>query len=89
MKLNVLGGVVNLAGDVVPADKKNHMNYINKLQQEIAELKEQRSLALVHLHDFKMHLCSEKFQGCEGGDRKDWIAVSDVLRVVQQIQSVL
>jgi len=65
------------------------MNYIAKLQQEIRELKEQRSIALVHLHDFKMHLASPKFQNREGEERKDWIVTSDVLRVIQQVQSVL
>jgi hypothetical protein len=37
----------------------------------------------------RMHLLSAKFSGIDtDGDRKDWIATSDVLRFIEELRSI-
>lgn len=63
------------------------MNYIHQLQEEnrllnqkIADIDQWRT-------DFVAHLHSEKFAGTESdGSRKDWIATSDVLAQLRNLQ---
>ena len=66
----------------MPAPK----NFIQRLQAENAALKACIDGIADNILQFRMHLCSPKFQGTEpDGSRRDWIATSDVearLRVI-------
>ena len=55
------------------------MNYIARLQTELAALQQQLQAKDEALRAFRTHIASEKFSGFDGdGSRKDWIAVRDV-----------
>ena len=53
-------------------------NFIQSLQAENKGLKENRENTINEINNFLEHLNSPKFQGFEGGERKDWIATADV-----------
>ena len=55
------------------------MNYIARLQGELAEAQEQLQAKDEALRAFRAHIAGEKFSGFDSdGSRKDWIAVRDV-----------
>ena len=55
------------------------MNYITRLQNELAEARVELAAKDAALQAFRAHIASEKFCGFEAdGSRKDWIAVRDV-----------
>ena len=57
------------------------MNYITRLRREANRTE-------AWLTDFEAHLLSDKFTGTEpSGERKDWIAVADVLRWLELLKS--
>jgi hypothetical protein len=56
------------------------MNYIHDLEREIASLKARLKAKDDASVAFIMFLHSPKFVGEENGERKDWIATSDVIR---------
>ena len=55
------------------------MNYIARLQSELAEAHEQLQAKDEALRAFRAHIAGEKFSGFDSdGSRRDWIAVRDV-----------
>jgi hypothetical protein len=55
------------------------MNYIARLQGELAEAQEQLQAKDEALRAFRAQIAGEKFSGFDkDGSRKDWIAVRDV-----------
>jgi len=55
------------------------MNYITRLQEDLARAQEQLEAKDEALRDFRAHIACAKFSGFEtDGSRKDWIAVRDV-----------
>jgi hypothetical protein len=66
------------------------VNYIKKIQAENANLKRQMLDAQEELQNFRAFLFSAKFTGTDSdGDRKDWIATTDVAARLQNICSLL
>lgn len=56
------------------------MNYIHRLELEVADLRTKATAVEQEIHEFLAHLESSKFTGMEpDGSRKDWIAVGDVV----------
>jgi len=55
------------------------MNYIARLQEELASAKAAIAAQAEAIQEFRIHLAGEKFTGFEtDGSRKDWISVADV-----------
>ncbi len=55
------------------------MNYIARLQAELAAAQAEASAKTGIARDLRAHLVSEKFCGTDpDGSRRDWIAVRDV-----------
>ena len=55
------------------------MNYIARLQCELAEAPERLQAKDEALRAFRTHIAGEKFSGFDNdGSRRDWIAVRDV-----------
>ena len=55
------------------------MNYIARLQAELATAEAALKAKAEALQEFRVHLAGDKFAGVEAdGSRKDWIATSDV-----------
>lgn len=55
------------------------MNYITRLQEELADANAALAAKAEALQEFRVHLAGDKFTGFEpDGGRKDWIAVGDV-----------
>ncbi len=55
------------------------MNYIARLQEELASVNAALVAKADAIQEFRVHLAGDKFAGFEpDGDRKDWIAVADV-----------
>ncbi len=55
------------------------MNYIARLQAELAAAQAEASAKTRIARDLRAHLVSEKFCGTDpDGSRRDWIAVRDV-----------
>jgi len=55
------------------------MNYIKRLEAELAEAREELAAKNSLLRAFMRELEGQKFQGVDSdGDRKDWIATADV-----------
>jgi hypothetical protein len=55
------------------------MNYITRLQAELAAARSELDAKYDALRDFRCHIAGKKFQGFEpDGTRKDWIAIADV-----------
>ena len=62
------------------------MNYIKSLETQVAELKAELAAKNEKLHNFVCFLHADKFVGVDSrGERKDWIAVGDVLNIVRDI----
>jgi hypothetical protein len=56
------------------------MNYIVRLQADVATAHAELAAKSEAIQAFRVHLAGEKFHGIEAdGSRKDWIAVADVL----------
>jgi hypothetical protein len=65
------------------------MNHILRLQTENKELKNQLDSVSQELQAFKAYLqTSPKFNGTEQGERKDWIATTDVINRLQEINNL-
>lgn len=66
-----------------------NMNHILKLQQENAELKKK----IEEIEDWRIsfisYLHSEKFQGSENSERKDWISTGDVFNQLQNLRGLM
>jgi hypothetical protein len=55
------------------------MNYIARLQAELAAAEAALEAKAEAIQEFRVHLAGDKFAGTEtDGSRKDWIATSDV-----------
>lgn len=65
------------------------MNYIKKLQQQLARQTDAIERARVEIDLFTAHLHSQKFVGTEDGNRKDWISTGDVLSRLSDIRGSL
>lgn len=65
------------------------MNFIKRLQKENDDLKAQMIAAQREIEEFRAFLFSSKFVGTEGGERKDWIATTDVASRLADIRSML
>lgn len=63
------------------------MNYIQRLQAEVAELQAQQALIAERTQEFREHLNSPKFGPQADGERGDWIAVADVQRWLTFIEA--
>lgn len=61
------------------------MSYIKSLEAKIALLETQKRNTEREITDFKLFLCSAKFVGEEGGERKDWISTTDVQHKLNEI----
>ena len=62
------------------------MNYIKRLEAELAELKQRHEAGQQEIREFREHLASAKFVGDDNGERKDWIATSDVINRLGNIR---
>ena len=70
------------------------MNYIQQLKDENIALQCRLNTAYKAIEEFNTFLLSSKFTGIEAngtgaGDRRDWIATGDVLRIMNDIQTEL
>jgi len=64
--------------------------YINKLEDRVDELEERIGDVEEWLQSFRNHLDLPKFKGSdERGERKDWIAVGDVQKWLDELYSLL
>lgn len=64
-------------------------NYITTLRGELAAQHDRSNATRAAILDFRCHLASAKFQNVDGAERRDWIAVGDVLRWLGEIESEL
>lgn len=62
-------------------------NYIHRLQDENAEKQLALDSAREAIGAFRSHLHSAKFRNVEGEERRDWIAVNDVLQWLSYIEN--
>jgi len=62
------------------------MKYISALEYSVKELTEKDNDIRERMDEFKAHLYSDKFKNDDNSDRKDWIAVADVLRWIDYIK---
>jgi len=62
------------------------MKYISALELSNKELEERQNGYQQRMDEFKLHLYSDKFKNDDNSDRKDWIAVADVLRWINYIK---
>ncbi len=62
------------------------MKYISALELSNKELEERQNGYQQRMDEFKLHLYSDKFKNDDNSDRKDWIAVADVLRWIDYIK---
>ena len=62
------------------------MKYISALEYSVKELTEKDNGIRERMDEFKAHLYSDKFKNDDNSDRKDWIAVADVLRWIDYIK---
>jgi len=63
------------------------MNHIHKLQIDLAQAQATIHSYKAQMAQFSAFLCGPKFTGTENGERKDWIATSDVLFALREMQS--
>ena len=65
------------------------MNHIHRLRAERDQARATVCALTDAVHAFRAHLLLPKFQGFDvDGDRKDWIATSDVLARLQEIVTI-
>jgi hypothetical protein len=62
------------------------MNYITRLQGELAEAKAAAIAVNERLAELRQHLASPKFGPQADGERGDWISVADVQRWLTYIE---
>ena len=63
------------------------MKYISALEYSVKELTKKDNGIRERMDEFKAHLYSDKFINSDiERDRKDWIAVADVLRWINYIK---
>jgi hypothetical protein len=62
------------------------MNYIKRLESIISERGERLEHIAHQVEWLRQHLHSDKFKGDDNGERKDWIAVSDVLCWIETVR---
>lgn len=63
------------------------MNYIRRLQSDLASAKAEAASLRRSLADLNWHLHTSKVQGVDSNsDRRDWIATVDVRRWIQEAQ---
>ena len=66
------------------------MNFINRLQNENAELNARIVATEEALTAIRVYLSCDKFRGVESdGSRKDWIATGDVFRLLDEVRDAL
>jgi len=66
------------------------MNYIKRLEAELARAKEVNAQVQERIHLAMEHIASPKFTGIDlDGSRKDWIATSDVQMMLTDFKSTL
>lgn len=63
--------------------------YINNLQDENAQLKKKLAEIEGNLNALNLYLHSDKFRNDDSGDRKDWIATTDVINWIQETKRQL
>jgi hypothetical protein len=64
------------------------VNHIHALQAQVAQNERDNRAQDARFDEFRVHLCGDKFCGFDSdGDRKDWIAVSDVNRWIEYIRN--
>jgi len=64
------------------------MNYIHKLQRDLAYERERADSLERQIRDFIVFLHSPKFTGVQSdGSRKDWIATSDAVNWLREMPS--
>ena len=61
------------------------MNYIKKLQADLAAANERAQNRAERIEEFRKHLNSAKFQQQANEERADWIATKDVLEWLNYI----
>ena len=62
------------------------MNYIKLLEKQAEDKNERLIKYCVFLDGIVTHLNSNKFKGEENGERKDWIATGDILKMVNDFK---
>lgn len=65
------------------------MNHILQLQEDKRKLQAKLDEAHTQINAFRAHLHSSKFQGTEGGERKDWISTADVLHRLRDMEGAM
>lgn len=63
------------------------MKFINQLQKDNADLKQQLQTTQEEINQFISFLHSPKFIGTENGERKDWISTGDVIARLINLRS--
>lgn len=62
------------------------MNYIKLLEKQAEDKNERLIKYSVFLDGIVTHLNSNKFKGEENGERKDWIATADILKMISEFK---
>lgn len=65
------------------------MNHIQNLSDAVACQVQARRITNTLIADFLRLLNGPKFQGTEGGERKDWIATGDVISRLMELRTAL
>ena len=62
------------------------MNYIKLLEKQAEDKNERLIKYSVFLDGIVTHLNISKFKGEENGERKDWIATGDILKMISEFK---
>jgi hypothetical protein len=62
------------------------MNYIKLLEKQTKDKNKRLIKYSVFLDGIVTHLNSNKFKGEENGERKDWIATGDILKMISEFK---
>jgi hypothetical protein len=62
------------------------MNYIKLLEKQIEDKNNRLIQYSIFIDGIVAHLSSGKFIGEENGERKDWIATGDILKMVSEFK---
>lgn len=63
------------------------MNYISTLRNELLEISSSNEQMRDKLTHYMQYLSSEKFQGTEGGEDKNWISATEVFNFLREIRN--
>lgn len=64
------------------------MNFIARLQADLAAARDSAMTKEAIIQEFRVHLAGDKFAGTEAdGSRKDWIAGADVQAWIARLQA--